>query len=168
MAWAAWPETLNHPRRNSSRRNWRRARLSPRRSERKSVVSWRGATRCRLTTQAQRPGPRGRSIATGARWPGSLQRMVRPLRVSLQSHKLSCVETLPPVPAVTERAKPNRARICNCIRTRNRNGRSHGRGCAHTGSRRTHGCAVNLPATLAPSFALTDRDSGNRMTWGAA
>ena len=28
------------------------------------------------TSQAQRPGPRGRSIATGARWPGSLQRMV--------------------------------------------------------------------------------------------
>jgi hypothetical protein len=28
------------------------------------------------TTQAQRPGPRGRSIATAARWPGSLQRMV--------------------------------------------------------------------------------------------
>ena len=31
-----------------------------------------------LTTQAQRPGPRGRSIATWTRWPGSLQRMVRP------------------------------------------------------------------------------------------
>ncbi len=30
----------------------------------------------RLTTQAQRPGPRGRSIATWTRWPGSLQRMV--------------------------------------------------------------------------------------------
>src|SRR6266851_8897185 len=29
-----------------------------------------------LTTQAQRPGPRGRSIATWTRWPGSLQRMV--------------------------------------------------------------------------------------------
>ena len=32
---------------------------------------------CGLTTQAQRPGPRGRWIATRARWPGSLQRMVR-------------------------------------------------------------------------------------------
>jgi hypothetical protein len=31
-----------------------------------------------LTTQAQRPGPRGRPIATTTRWPGSLQRMVRP------------------------------------------------------------------------------------------
>ena len=31
---------------------------------------------CRLTTQAQRPGPRGRWIATWTRWPGSLQRMV--------------------------------------------------------------------------------------------
>jgi len=30
---------------------------------------------CLLTTQAQRPGPRGRSIATRARWPGSLQRI---------------------------------------------------------------------------------------------
>src|SRR6266446_7351313 len=29
-----------------------------------------------LTTQAQRPGPREAWIATGARWPGSLQRMV--------------------------------------------------------------------------------------------
>ena len=29
-----------------------------------------------LTTQAQRPGPRGRWIATWTRWPGSLQRMV--------------------------------------------------------------------------------------------
>ena len=32
-----------------------------------------------LTTQAQRPGPRGRPIATWTRWPGSLQRMVRRL-----------------------------------------------------------------------------------------
>jgi len=31
----------------------------------------------RLTTQAQRPGPQRRPIATGARGPGSLQRMVR-------------------------------------------------------------------------------------------
>src|SRR5439155_342845 len=30
-----------------------------------------------LTTQAQRPGPRDAWIATRARWPGSLQRMVR-------------------------------------------------------------------------------------------
>ena len=29
------------------------------------------------TTKAQRPGPRDAPIATGARWPGSLQRMVR-------------------------------------------------------------------------------------------
>jgi hypothetical protein len=40
-----------------------------------------------LTTQAQRPGPRGRAIATRARWPGSLQRLVRPLRtVKMESH----------------------------------------------------------------------------------
>jgi hypothetical protein len=32
----------------------------------------------RVTTQAQRPGPRDAWIATTARWPGSLQRMVRP------------------------------------------------------------------------------------------
>ena len=32
-----------------------------------------------LTTQAQRPGPRDVSIATVMRWPGSLQRMVRPI-----------------------------------------------------------------------------------------
>src|SRR5438445_12149600 len=31
-----------------------------------------------LTTQAQRPGPRDAWIATWTRWPGSLQRMVRP------------------------------------------------------------------------------------------
>ena len=36
-----------------------------------------GVTLCRLTTKAQRPGPRGRTIATATRWPGSLQRMVR-------------------------------------------------------------------------------------------
>src|SRR5688572_11462266 len=29
--------------------------------------------RSRLTTQAQRPGPRGRWLATETRWPGSLQ-----------------------------------------------------------------------------------------------
>ena len=32
----------------------------------------------RLTTQAQRPGTRDVTMATTARWPGSLQRMVRP------------------------------------------------------------------------------------------
>src|SRR5213075_1765001 len=31
-----------------------------------------------LTTQAQRRRPRGAPIATRARWPGSLQRLVRP------------------------------------------------------------------------------------------
>src|ERR687890_19664 len=36
------------------------------------------ACESRLTTQAQRPGPRDATIATGMRWPGSLQRMVRP------------------------------------------------------------------------------------------
>jgi hypothetical protein len=44
------------------------------------------ATR-RLTTQAQRPGPRGRRIATATRWPGSLQRMVRRHRKS-SPHRL--------------------------------------------------------------------------------
>src|SRR2546427_5843371 len=37
-----------------------------------------------LTTQAQRPGPRGRPLATWTRWPGSLQRMVRPLGIARQ------------------------------------------------------------------------------------
>src|SRR5947209_5058074 len=32
----------------------------------------------RRTTQAQRPGPRDATIAPVMRWPGSLQRMVRP------------------------------------------------------------------------------------------
>ena len=36
-----------------------------------------GALFCRRTTQTQRPGPREAWIATGARGPGSLQRMVR-------------------------------------------------------------------------------------------
>ena len=40
-----------------------------------------------LTTQAQRPGPREAWIATRARWPGSLQRMVRP-RFVAASHWL--------------------------------------------------------------------------------
>jgi hypothetical protein len=39
----------------------------------------------------------------------------------LQNHKLSNGETLPPAPAVTERAKPNRARISVTIRTRKQN-----------------------------------------------
>src|SRR6266700_2477423 len=45
-----------------------------------SVPSMSNMTRCMgsgLTTQAQRPGPRGRPIATWTRWPGSLQRVVR-------------------------------------------------------------------------------------------
>jgi len=37
--------------------------------------------RCRLTTQAQRPGARDATIATTTLPPGSLQRMVRPLCV---------------------------------------------------------------------------------------
>ena len=44
-----------------------------------------------LTTQAQRPGPRDAWIATGARWPGSLERMVRPLCV--MSHVLLADKT---------------------------------------------------------------------------
>src|SRR6266568_993691 len=40
----------------------------------------------RLTTQAQRPGPRDAWIATEARWPGSLQRMVRPLDCKVLDH----------------------------------------------------------------------------------
>src|SRR5216684_1506021 len=39
----------------------------------------------RLTTQAQRPGPRGRSIATVTRWPSSLQRMVERSRSARRS-----------------------------------------------------------------------------------
>ena len=40
-------------------------------------AGWRDVL-CRLTTQAQRPGPRDAWIATRARWPGSLQRTVSP------------------------------------------------------------------------------------------
>jgi hypothetical protein len=49
----------------------------------------------RPTTQAQRPGPRDATIATGARWPGSLQRMVRPLTLKLENHKLFHCQMLP-------------------------------------------------------------------------
>jgi len=41
--------------------------------------------RARLTTQAQRPGPRGRLLATWTRMAGSLQRLVRP-RVLVNAH----------------------------------------------------------------------------------
>jgi hypothetical protein len=34
-----------------------------------------------LASQSQRPGPRGRSIATGIRCPGSPQRIVRPFHI---------------------------------------------------------------------------------------
>src|SRR5262245_53633676 len=44
----------------------------------KLLVSYNGVTRCRLTTQAQRPGARDATIATTTPPPGSLQRMVRP------------------------------------------------------------------------------------------
>ena len=40
------------------------------------LQTFRRVVQPRLTTQAQRPGPRDAWIATRARWPGSLQRMV--------------------------------------------------------------------------------------------
>src|ERR1041385_647168 len=43
-----------------------------------SLKIFKRVLRPRLTTQAQRPGARGRSIATATLPPGSLQRMVRP------------------------------------------------------------------------------------------
>jgi hypothetical protein len=54
------------------------------------ILSWCGglvvysvdAGDCRLTTQAQRPGPRDATIANWDALPGSLQRMVRPLHVA--------------------------------------------------------------------------------------
>ena len=46
--------------------------------------------RRRLTTQAQRPGPRGRPLATGTRWPGSLQRMVRRSSAPATHGRLRC------------------------------------------------------------------------------
>ena len=42
------------------------------------------------TTQAQRTGPRDATIATRARWPGSLQRMVRPTVSHTNSQIISC------------------------------------------------------------------------------
>ena len=42
----------------------------------------------RLTTHAQRPGPRDARIATATRGPGSLQRMVRPRCVEAGCHKV--------------------------------------------------------------------------------
>src|SRR2546426_8989194 len=39
---------------------------------------------CGLTEKAQRPGPRGRWIATVMRWPGSLQRMVERSRCAAE------------------------------------------------------------------------------------
>src|SRR6266566_4771619 len=50
--------------------------------------------RCRLTSQAQRPGPRGRWIATRTRWPGSLQRMVRHRLQSIMLHSKYGLEIL--------------------------------------------------------------------------
>src|SRR3982750_260371 len=45
-----------------------------------------GIVGSRPTTQTQRPGPRDASIGTVVRWPGSLQRMVRP----------RCHDSIPP------------------------------------------------------------------------
>src|SRR2546425_290021 len=42
----------------------------------RKLVGLLAHARSRLTTQAQRPGPRDAWIATWTRWPGSLQRMV--------------------------------------------------------------------------------------------
>src|SRR5437667_6564854 len=47
----------------------------------------------RLTTQAQRPGPRGRSIATWTRWPDSLQRMVDHVVMDTPSSPVSSPNT---------------------------------------------------------------------------
>src|SRR5688572_16471511 len=69
------------------------------------------APQCRLTTQAQRPGPREAWIATVTRWPGSLQRMVRPrwtVSVSISEHRLSTHKTAAKMrPAETNRPATN-------------------------------------------------------------
>src|SRR5688572_23856208 len=54
------------------------------------ISVWRG---CRLTAQAQRPGPQDAMIATGARWPGSLQRMVRRLDLVCHDSERSDLDT---------------------------------------------------------------------------
>jgi transposase len=69
------------------------AHFPAREHSRSSLLSWRHGprghgltldgrwssvrTKIQTTAQAQRPGPRDATIATRARWPGSLQRMVR-------------------------------------------------------------------------------------------
>src|SRR3989442_681674 len=51
----------------------------------------------RRTTQAQRPGPQGRALATWTRWPGSLQRLVRPTTLSIGTRWSESTDTrLPP------------------------------------------------------------------------
>jgi hypothetical protein len=58
-----------------------------------------------LTTQAQRPGPREAWIATVMRWPGSLQRMVRP-RFWVGAHTVSSLTLEERVPSSSGRKLP--------------------------------------------------------------
>jgi len=62
----------------------------------------------RLTTQAQRPGPRDAWIATVMRWPGSLQRMVRPFHVpqgisAIERRQPECAVRVEPAPTAVDR-----------------------------------------------------------------
>ena len=62
-----------------------------------------------LTTQAQRPGPRGRSIATATLPPGSLQRMVGPSHIPLIKNSARTAQTDNNVPNVTGRNAASKA-----------------------------------------------------------
>ena len=100
-----WSDEVKPPPR-PAHRNWRSVRRAnsptppaaktestkPLASKTDSVKSQ--THRSGLTTQAQRPGPRGRSTATATRWPGSLQRMVRPRhRHKLKNLRQRCLLT---------------------------------------------------------------------------
>ena len=78
-----------------------------------------------LTTQAQRPGPRGRSIATATPPPGSLQRMVRPRRSHTQKSLCQnplCSDQVKPPPRhfALELAKPGPIKLPKVCRIQNR------------------------------------------------
>gem|GEM_PF-6633218 len=75
----------------------------------------RAAWLVHLTTQAQRPGPRDATIATVARWPGSLQRIVRP-RHTPSSVTVTMTHSACASLRTDETARPCRSRNQNSAR----------------------------------------------------